>query len=260
MDFPYGRYKTLVQQFKLYYPPEEEDLARWIIPTLEKAIEALEGLLGKFETTMEVLIVPPADWSLAPHDDAEQLQSPHPYWTAVTSPPTLVVPTQIDTIFGSMTATKFAFILYHELALAFAELDPRPWPEDYPLWADEWPLKFAALWLSHTLDHQDGLVNQDIAKRFEDLFEPEEDGKTPVTIRGFDWYEDTEQEDYLQFQILLEQFAADLLACYPPTILPRFLELYRTKKDKLLSDEVTSMLSQVLGPGGNLWLEDLVYF
>jgi len=260
MDFPYDRYESIVQQFTVYYPPGEETLARWIMPTLEKACEQLSQLLGHFDTDMEVLIVSSADWHLAPHDDADELVAPHPYWTEVTSPPTLVVPTEIDSIFGEMTAPKFAFILYHELALAATELDARPWPTDYPLWADEWPLKFAALWLSYTLDQQDGLVNQDLADRYEDLFEPEADGKTPMTIRGFDWYEDTSQEDYLKFQVLLEQFAADLLSCYPSTILPRFFKAFRKEQGALLSDDVTAMLAKVLGPGGNIWLEDLVYF
>ncbi len=260
MDFPYDHYQLINQQLRIYYPPDEETLVRWIIPTLEKAIEQLSLLLKRPKITLEVLIVPPADWHLAPHDDDDQLKAPHPYWTDVTTPPTLVVPTDIDTIFGEMTASKFAFILYHELALAFTEADPRPWPENYPLWADEWTLKFAALWLSYTLDQQEGLVNQDLAKLHEDIFEPETDGKTAVTIRGFDWYEDTTQEDYLNYQILLEQFAADLLSCYPPTILPAFLNLYRVEKENLLSDEVTEMLAEVLGPGGSIWLEDLVYF
>jgi hypothetical protein len=260
MDFPYDRYETITQDFTVYYPPGEEKLARWVIPTIEKANEHLRQLLGPFETDMDVLIVAPDDWHLAPHDDAEELIAPHPYWTETTSPPTLVVPTEIDSIFGEMTAPKFAFILYHELALAATELDSRPWPDSYPLWADEWPLKFAALWLSYTIDQQDGLVNQDLADKHEDLFEAEEDGKTPTTVRSFDWFEDTTPEEYLKYQILLEQFAADLLACYPPTILPRFFQLFRTKRKALLSEEVTEMLAQVLGPGGGLWLEDLVYF
>jgi hypothetical protein len=81
-----------------------------------------------------------------------------------------------------------------------------------------------------------------------------------VTVRGFDWYEDTTPEDYLVYQLLLEQFAADLLARYDPGILPRFLALYRTERETLLSDEVTSMLATALGPSGDTWLEELVYF
>jgi hypothetical protein len=59
---------------------------------------------------------------------------------------------------------------------------------------------------------------------------------------------------------LLEQFAADLLAHYEPAILPRFLALYRTDRDTLLSDDVTTMLATALGPGGAEWLENLTYF
>ncbi len=61
------------------------------------------------------------------------------------------------------------------------------------------------------------------------------------------------------YELLLEQFAADLLARYEPDILSRFLALYRTERE-LLSDDVTTMLATVLGPGGSEWLEALVYF
>ena len=67
-------------------------------------------------------------------------------------------------------------------------------------------------------------------------------------------------EDYLIFNLLLEQFAADLQLKYSPEILPRFLDLYRTECSVLLSDDITEMLASILGPGGSEWLENLVYF
>src|SRR5947199_6312060 len=176
---------------------------------------------------LEILLVDMADWQFLPCDDAEEIRNPHPYWTDTTSPPCIVVPTEIDPIFGTLTQEKFAFILYHEVALAFLESDPRPYPNEYPLWADEWQLKFAALWLSQQISAQKGIVNKDLHEKYAEIFEPEEDGKTPVTIRGFDWYEDTTPEDYLCYEILLEQFAADLLAQYGPAVLLRLLALYR---------------------------------
>ncbi len=67
-------------------------------------------------------------------------------------------------------------------------------------------------------------------------------------------------EDYLTYELLLEQFAADLLAKYEPDVLPRFLDLYRQERAVLLSDDATIMLVSVLGAGGEEWLESLVYF
>ncbi|TMC14030.1 MAG: hypothetical protein E6J33_12265 [Chloroflexi bacterium] len=145
-------------------------------------------------------------------------------------------------------------------ALAFLESDPRPYPEEYPLWADEWQLKFAALWLSQQINAQKGIVNRDLHEKYAEIFEPEEDGKTPVTIRGFDWYEDTTPEDYLCYELLLEQFAADLLAQYGPELLPRFLALYRKDYNVLLSEDVTEMLGSAIGPNGTRWLDELTYF
>lgn len=101
---------------------------------------------------------------------------------------------------------------------------------------------------------------KDLHDHYTEIFEPELDGKTPVTIRGFDWYEDTSEEDYLIFNLLLEQFADDLLLKYGPEILPRFLNLYRNDYSVLLSDDITDMLAGILGPGGAEWLENLVYF
>ena len=101
---------------------------------------------------------------------------------------------------------------------------------------------------------------KDLHEHYAEIFEPELDGKTPVTIRGFDWYEDTSAEDYLIFNLLLERFAADLQVKYSPEILPRFLDLYRNDYSVLLSDDITDMLASILGPGGAEWLENLVYF
>ena len=101
---------------------------------------------------------------------------------------------------------------------------------------------------------------KDLHEQYTEIFEPELDGKTPVTVRGFDWYEDTSSEDYLIFSLLLERLAADLLERYSPEILPRFLDLYRNNFSVLLSDDVTDMLASVLGSGGAEWLEELVYF
>ena len=105
-----------------------------------------------------------------------------------------------------------------------------------------------------------GIVNKDLFEKYAEIFEPEEDGKTPVTIRGFDWYEDTIPEDYLCYELLLEQLAADILKQYGPKVLPRFLALYRKDRNILLSDEVTEMLGAALGSGGVEWLDELVYF
>jgi hypothetical protein len=259
MPFPYERYATLSGAFPVYFPAGEEEYARRVVQVLGRAGELLEQLLGLPLPAMQMLLVDPADWESAPHED-EDISIAQPYWTEVTSPPSLVVPLEIDPIFGEMTPTKLAFILYQMLALAFLESDPRPWPDESPLWADEWQLKFAALWLSQSLDGQQGMVNKDLREQYAEIFEPEPDGKTPDTVRSFDWYEDTAPEDYLGYELLLEQFASDLLARYDPGLLPRFLSSYRAKHDILLSDDVTAMLAAVLGPGGAEWLESLTYF
>jgi hypothetical protein len=260
MRFPYERYETITEVLKTYYPTGEEVRARWIVQTLANAGKLLGQLLNLPMPEVEVLLVATSDWQLAPRDELEENSDLLPYWANVSSPGVLVVPVEIASVFGEPTQEKLAFMLYQALALAFLENDPRPWPEDYPLWADEWQLKFAALWLAYRLDNVQGIVNKDLHEEYVDIFEPEADGKTPVTVRGFDWFEDTPSEDYLSYELLLEQFAADLLDKYEPDMLPRFLEVYRKERAVLLSDDVTNMLASVLGPGGEEWLENLVYF
>jgi hypothetical protein len=260
MQFPYKQYETLTEPTAVYYPMGEEKLARWVGQTIQKAGALLTQLLGRPMPDMEILVVHPDDWEAVPHSEMEELGTPHPFWTDATSPPSIVVPIEIDPIFGEVVPEKFAFMLYHELSLAFLEDDPRPWPEESPLWADEWQFKFAALWLSQRLDGVQGVVNKDLHEQYADIFEPESDGKTPTTVRGFDWYEDTTPEDYLSYELLLEQFAADLLTQSNEQLLPRFLALYRQECAVLLSDDVTAMLVEALGPEKETWLEDLVYF
>jgi hypothetical protein len=266
MLFPYDRYKTLktlaepTAPISVYYPTGEEEFARWVFQSMSKAGNLLTTLLGQPMPELQFLLAAPADWQLAPHEELEELNNPHPYWTDTTSPPSIVVPLELDPIFGEPTLEKLAFMLYHELTLAYLENDPRPYPNDYPLWADEWQLKFAALWIAQQLSGQQGIVNKDLHEKYAEIFEPEEDGKTPITIRGFDWYDDTIAEDYLCYELLLEQLAADLLKHNGPEVLPRFLTLYRKDHKLLLSDEVTAMLGDALGPGGTEWLEELAYF
>ncbi len=260
MQFPYERYEKLDGPKVVYYPAGEETRARWLLQAADKASEQLAHLLGESLPAMEIVLASIDDWSLAPRDEPEENNDLLPYWTDATSPSTLVVPVEIDPVFGEETPERLAFILYHALTLAFLESDPRPWPEEYPLWADEWQLKFAAVWLAHRLDGQQGLINKDLHAEYAEIFEPEPDGKTPVTIRGFDWFEDTPAEDYLTYELLLEQFAVDLLERYDASVLPRFLALYRTERTVLLSDDVTAMLAAALGSGSADWLEELVYF
>lgn len=260
MPFPFERYAKLTAPITVYYPMGEETLAGWIAGTLDRAGQQLASLLKLPRPELQVLVVSMDDWDLAPNDEPEEPQGLIPYLAYVTPTPSLVVPLELDPILGEPNQEKLAFALYRELMLAFLEGDPRPWPDEIPLWADEWQIQFAALWLVQTLNGQQGLVNKDLVELNSELFEPEADGKTPVTVRGFDWFEDTTPEDFLGFELLLERFASDLLAAYSPEILPRFLDLYRKGTERLLSDEVTNMLVEALGPGGSEWLEALDYF
>lgn len=261
-SFPYAQYETQEGSPKIYYPIGQKDLARELQQEVLQASKHL-GLLLKLPTPkMGLLLVAPADWEFAPAEDKEAAAAPStmlPYWTDVTSPPLLVVPEQMDKIIGETTSAKLSLLLYHEVAHAFLEADPRAWPEESPLWADEWQLQFAAFWLFEKLNGSIEHITTDLHQQFAESFVPEADGKTPVTVRGFDWDEDTSPQDYLEFALLLERFAIDLLTRYDATILPRFLEHYR-RDAPLKSDEVTLMLAEVLGTDGEAWLEELVYF
>jgi hypothetical protein len=260
MDFPYEQYNTLAGALTTHYPAGEEAYAQRVSQAAEKAVDQLFQLFGRATPELQLLIVAAEDWETAPHDDKEELNAPYPYLTDATSPPTIVVPVVPETTFDPVMQEKLDFALYHELTLAFLEDDPRPWPEDYPLWADEWQIKFIALWLAHTLDNQQGIVNKDLYEEYVEAFEPEADGKTLFTIREFEWYEDTEPEDYLCFEILLEQFAADLLERYDINIVLRFLDRYRAGHKSLSNDDVTAMLADALGPDGQEWLKHIPYF
>src|SRR6266566_9914064 len=111
MGFPYDHYKKLAGPLTAYYPSNEEELADWIAQTLEKASERLTQLFEWPMPDMEVLLVKPEDWSLVPRDDLEEERAPRPYWTDETSPPTIVVPTEIDPTFGTITRETIALML-----------------------------------------------------------------------------------------------------------------------------------------------------
>lgn len=262
MTFPYQRYETLAESLKTFYPPGQEAMARQIAQEVAQAGMHLSRLLDRPLPAMEILLVGAPEWELVPREEEpdDSLETMLPYWTDVTKPPTLVVPEIMDEIIGEASSEKRALLLYHELAHAFLASDPRPWPEESPLWADEWQLQFAAFWLFRQVHGPFEHITDDLQRQFAEIFEPEADGKTPMTVRSFDWYEDTTPTDYLAYALLLEKFAVDLLTRYNAAILPRFLERYRQQRRELQSDEVTTMLGEVLGPGGEEWLEQLVYF
>ena len=260
MSFPYEHYKMLAGPVRIYYLSEHETLARQVLQWVDDASRLLAGLLNIPAPAMEMLLVAPPDWQDAPDDEAEETSMMLPYWTEATDPSTLVVPTELDPIMGRFSQEKLAFLLFHEVAHAFFANDPRPWPLDSPLWADEWQLQFAALWLYQQIYHTTGIVMTDLHADYAEIFEPEADDKTPVTVRGFDWYEDTTPQDYLEYTLLLERFAADLLERYDASILPRFIELYHKEGVTWLSDDITHLLGIALGDGGEAWLEELPYF
>jgi hypothetical protein len=259
--FPFERYELLHGSVAIYRPARKAALARRLQKPIDKANKLLSQLLDAPAPAMQILLVAQEDWQLAPCDETEEPPSLLllPYWTDVTDPPTLVIPEQLDPIVGSDSPVKLAFLIFHELAHAYLEADPRPWPVESPLWADEWQMQFAALWLAQQIFDVHGIVMTDLHEKYAEIFEPEPDGKTPVTVRGFDWYEDTTAQEYLEYTLLLERFAADLLDRYDATILPRFLVFYR-EEVTLLSDDVTNLLASVLGEDGSGWLENLVYF
>jgi len=260
MSFPFEKYERVAEPFSVYYSEGQDSPVHLIIQSVDRASQRLMQLLDQPGPNLQVILVAPADWHASPRDDPDEPGNPFPYWTNVTHPPSLVIPSQLDPIIGLPTQEKLIYLIYTVLTQAFLENDPRPWPEESPLWADEWQIQFAALWLMQQINGHSGIVMKDLHEHYAEIFEPELDGKTPVTIRGFDWYEDTLDEDYLIFNLLLEQFAADLQLKYSPEILPRFLDLYRTDCSVLLSDDITDMLASILGPGGAEWLENLVYF
>ncbi len=260
MTFPYEKYEKIAEPLIVYYPKSQSSLAHSIGQSVDQASQKLMRLLGQPVPGMEIILVAPADWPATPHDDPDEPVNAIPYWTTVTESPSIIIPTQLDPIIGRPSPEKLTYLVYSVLSQTFLENDSRPWPEESPLWADEWQIQFAALWLMQDIYGQRGVIMKDIHEQNTEIFEPEMDGKTPVTIRGFDWYEDTSEEAYLIFNLLLEQFAADLLLKFSPEILPRFLEMYRNDYSVLLSDDVTNMLATILGPGGTEWLEDLVYF
>jgi hypothetical protein len=262
MPFPYARYQTLDTPLTFYYPEGQQELARKTWELIKDANKSLESLLDLPVPALQILLVADEDWQFAPHAEDEggdESLLRLPFATDVTDPPTLVIPVKLDRIVGNATLTKRAFLIFHELAHAFLESDPRPWPLESPLWADEWQMQFAALWLTQRLFGLRDIAQTDLHKKYAQIFVPEADGKTPVTVRGFDWYEETTPQEYLAYTLLLERFAADLLARFDATILPRFLVFYR-EDQKLLSDDVTNMLAAALGPAGASWLESLNYF
>ena len=71
--FPYEHYQTLAESQTVYYPAGQEPLARWTFQTIDKASTLLSTLLALPTPGMEILLVAPADWHLAPHNEPEEL-------------------------------------------------------------------------------------------------------------------------------------------------------------------------------------------
>src|SRR5260370_41745223 len=94
---------------------------------------------------MEIILVAPTDWDVTPREDPEEPNTELPYWTNATQPPSIVIPSQFETIIGTPSQEKQTFLFYAALTHAFLENDPHPWPSESPLCADECHYQFAAL-------------------------------------------------------------------------------------------------------------------
>src|SRR6266436_1540620 len=98
MSFPYEQYETLAEPLTVYYPTGQEESARWIFQSIDKAGKLLAQLSGQPVPEMEIILVAPDDWDAAPGEDLGESGDllSFPYWTDVTQPPALVVPSQLD--------------------------------------------------------------------------------------------------------------------------------------------------------------------
>src|SRR5260370_24901298 len=99
MSFPYEQYTTLAEPLKTFYRGGKDELAQRVVQEIEHAGKVLSELLGQPMPPLEILIAAAADWEFIPKEDEDEGEGPAtmlPYWTDVTSPPTLVVPEQMD--------------------------------------------------------------------------------------------------------------------------------------------------------------------
>src|SRR5258708_8579331 len=172
MPFPYEHYETLAEPLTVYYPTGQHALARWIAQSIENAGKLLAQLLDRPVPALEIMLGAPTDWSFAPREDPEEPDYALPYWTNAIHPPSIVVPLQLDPIIGAPTQEKLAFLLYSALTQAFLEDDPRPWPGESPLWADQWQLQFSSRSLLQQINGLHGNVLTHLPSPPAEIFEP----------------------------------------------------------------------------------------
>src|SRR2546426_799526 len=112
MPFPYEQYVTLAEPLTVYHPGDQESLAHWIMQSIDKASQLLKQLLGLPMPEIQVILVAPGDWSVTPHDDPEEPSNALPYWTNATRPPSIFIPSQLDSIIGTPTQEKLEYLSY----------------------------------------------------------------------------------------------------------------------------------------------------
>jgi hypothetical protein len=227
----------------VFHPPYLAELGGSVSRILERGAHHLSGLLGMEPPGVEALLVPEEDWRGTPRDGERPYPYGLPYFTRSTHPPTLVLPPELDPVFGPRTEVLFPLTVWHELAHAFLL---RREVVRTPPWLGELLPQAAAAAVARKeglpLDGHLSLV----------------DRQRGFTVRTFGGR--ASAEDQMRFQNLLLVLGDAAVREFGAGFLRRLLRMLWDERDVVDEGRAEEMLAGALGSGGRTWLLERAEF
>ena len=234
---PIPGYSRLDGPVPLFHAPRLAEEAREMLGHLARGSEAMSGILGVEVPKLSASLVADEDWEEAPRENERPYPPELPYFTRSVSPPALVLPERLSSVFSPRTEILLPLTVWHELAHAFL-LDGEV--VRTPVWLGELVPQAASAAVARRV----GLPLGEQLKRV--------DSDPGFTVRSFRG--PAGAEDQMEFQNLLLLFGVAALEGFGEGFLARVFRTLWDEEDVVGEARAEELLARSLGPGGREWL------
>lgn len=230
-------YARLEGAVPVVHAPESRERAEEVRRLLEAGAGTLSDALETGPPALEALLVPDANWEMAPREDSRPYPPGLPYFTRSIRPPVLVLPETLSPVFRPCTEATYPLAIWHELAHAFLL---RREVVRTPPWLREFVPQTGAA----TVARRAGLSFGEHLTRVN--HEP------GFTVRGLKGQVSAERQ--MEFQNLLLLLGAAALEEFGEGLLKRLVRALWKETEVVHEERAEELLAEALGPGGREWL------
>ena len=214
---------------------EEQALEAWV--HLERGAAMLAEMLDVEPPELEAFLVTEEDWDKAPREGEHAYPPGLPYFTRSVSPPALVLPVALSSVFRPRTEVTYPLVVWHELTHAFLL---RGEVVRTPAWLGEFVPQAAAAAVARRtrlpLEEHLSMIDRDPG----------------FTVRSSSGPADAETQ--MAFQNLLLVLGAGAVEEFGEEPLERLVRTLWRETEVVDEERAVELLAGALGPGGREWL------